>query len=61
MANYLGITLGSSMGKLFRQVLKNRLNKVVEQERILKEAQGGFRKDREMVDQNFVANRIGQL
>ena len=34
---------------------------MVEQKGIVKEAQVGFRKDRQTVDQIFVASRIGQL
>ena len=53
--------MGSHFGKLFCQILKRRLTKVVEREGILGEAQGGFRKTRQTVDQLFVLNSITQL
>ena len=61
ISNYRGVTLGSHFGKLFCQILKRRLTKVVEREGILGEAQGGFRKTRQTVDQLFVLNSITQL
>ncbi len=61
IGNYRGITLGSHVGKLFCQILKTRLSRVVEGQRILSEAQGGFRKNRQTVDQLFVVNGISQL
>ena len=41
IGNYRGVTLGSHLGKLFCQILKSRLENVVEREGILGEAQGG--------------------
>ena len=61
IGNYRGVTLGSHLGKLFCQILKSRLENVVEREGILGEAQGGFRRDRQTIDQLFVLNSITQL
>ena len=61
LGNYIGVTLGSHLGKLFCQILKSRLENVVEREGILGEAQGGFRRDRQTIDQLFVLNSITQL
>ena len=60
IGNYRGVTLGSHLGKLC-QILKSRLENVVEREGILREAQGGFRRDRQTIDQLFVLNSITQL
>ena len=57
ISNYRVITLGSHVGKLFCSA---RLSEVMEQS-ILKEAQGGFRKNRRTTDKLFVVNGIGQL
>ena len=56
IGKYRGVTLGSHFGKLFCQILKRSLTKVVEREGILGEAQGGF--TRQTVDQLFVLNSI---
>ena len=61
ISNYRGVTLGSHFGKLFCQILKRRLKRVVEREGIFGEAQGGFRKTRQTIDQLFVLNSITQL
>ena len=60
ITNYREITLGSHVGKLFCSVLNARLSEVMEQS-ILKEAQGGFRKNRRTTDKIFVVNGIGKL
>ena len=59
IGNYREITLGSHVGKVFCAVLNARLAKVMESS-ILREAQGGFRKNRRTTDQIFVVNGIGQ-
>ena len=53
--------MGSHFGKLFCQILKRRLTNVVEREGIVGDAQGGFSKTRQTVDQLFVPNSITQL
>ena len=58
IGKYRGVTLGSHFGKFFCQILKRRLTTVVEREGILGEAQGGFRKTRQTVDQLFVLNSV---
>ena len=44
-SNYRGITLLSTLGKLFTRVLNNRLNEWAEKYRIYCEAQAGFRQN----------------
>jgi len=52
--NYRGITLLSIVGKVFTNVLNNRLIKWSEENRILVEEQGGFRPERGCPDQIFI-------
>ena len=45
MTNYRGITLLSTLGKLFTCILNNRLNKWAEEYNVYVKAQAGFRKN----------------
>ena len=58
VSNYKGITLLSTVGKLFTSILNNRLNKWVEEYSIYTEAQAGFRKHLSTVDNIFVLNGL---
>ena len=58
VANYRGITLLSTLGKLFTRILNNRLNKWAEEYGIYIEAQAGFRKHMSTVDNVFVLNGL---
>ncbi|MEW8548380.1 MAG: reverse transcriptase family protein, partial [Candidatus Thiodiazotropha sp.] len=57
-ANYRGITLLSTLGKLFTRILNNRLNVWAEKYRIYIEAQAGFRKNMGTVDNIFILNSL---
>ncbi len=48
------------MGKVFERVLDERIRPETK-EMVVKEAQGGFRKDRRCVDQIFVLKRVVEL
>lgn len=56
--NYRGITLLSTLGKLFTRILNNRLNNWAEKYRIYIDAQAGFRKNMSTVDNIFVLNGL---
>ncbi|MCG8047978.1 MAG: reverse transcriptase family protein, partial [Candidatus Thiodiazotropha endolucinida] len=58
VSNYRGITLLSTLGKLFTRVLNNRLNSWAEEYSIYVEAQAGFRKNMGTVDNIFVLNSL---
>ena len=58
VSNYRGITLLSTLGKLFTRILNNRLNKWAEMYNVYIEAQAGFRKHMGTVDNIFVLFRI---
>ena len=58
VSNYRGITLLSTVGKLFTRILNNRLNKWAEEYSIYIEAQAGFRKHMSTVDNIFVLNGL---
>ena len=58
VANYRGITLLSTLGKLFTRILNNRLNQWTEDYGIYIEAQAGFRKHMSTVDNVFVLNGL---
>ena len=53
VSNYRGITLLSTVGKLFARTLNNRLNYWVNQYNVYVEAQAGFRKNMGTVDNIF--------
>ena len=58
VSNYRGITLLSTLGKLFTRILNNRLNKWAEAYNVYIEAQAGFRKHMSTVDNIFVLNGL---
>lgn len=58
VSNYRGITLLSTLGKLFTRILNNRLNKWAENYNVYIEAQAGFRKNMGTVDNIFVLNGL---
>ncbi len=58
--NYRGIALSCTVGKVFERVLDERI-RTVSEERVMKEAQGGFRKGRGCADQIFVLRSVAEL
>ena len=52
--NYRGITLLSTLGKLFSRILNNRLTDWAEEYHIYVEAQAGFRKNMGTIDNIFL-------
>ena len=56
--NYRGITLLSTLGKLFTRVINNRLNEWAENYSVLIEAQAGFRIHMSTVDNIFVLHGL---
>ena len=56
--NYRGITLLSTLGKLFTWVINNRLESWAEEYGVYIEAQYGFRKRRGTVDCIFVLSQL---
>ena len=59
-SNYRGIALGSCVAKVFTRCLTRRLGEFAE-ERILTEAQGGFRGKRSCADQILVLRGVCEL
>ena len=58
LGNYRGITVNSSMYKLFTRILRRRLEEEVEERGILGEIQFGFRKGRSTCDAAFILRQI---
>ena len=58
VGNYRGITLLSTMGKLFTRTLNNRLQSWSDRYGIITEAHDGFRKKHSTVDQIFVLHSL---
>ena len=56
--NYRGITLTSSLGKLFTAILTNRLELFCELNKNLSDTQFGFRKGRSTIDAVFILNSL---
>ena len=56
--NYRGITLLSTLGKLFTKVLHNRLNSWAEIYNVYIEAQSGFRENMSTIDNIFVLHGL---
>ena len=52
--NYRAITLLSCIGKVFTSIINNRLNKYLEENKILNEMQSGFRKEYSTIDNIMV-------
>ena len=59
-ANYRGITITDNIGKLFNQILNNRLTKFLNNRKIIKKEQIGFTKGCRTTDHMFVLNTIIQ-
>ena len=59
--NYRPITIVSCFGKLFTAILNDRLQKFSEEVNLIKENQGGFRKNYSTIDNIFVLNTILSL
>ena len=59
--NYRGVTLLSTLGKLFTRLLNNRLSFWVDTYGVLIEEQYGFRSGRSTVDSIFVLNSLLNL
>ena len=58
LGNYRGITVNSSMYKLFTRILRRRLEEEVEERGILGEIQFGFRKGKNTYDAAFILRQI---
>ena len=56
--HYRGITLLSTLGKLFTRVLNNRLMFWADSHNILIDAQAGFHKGKSTVDNTFIVHNI---
>ena len=56
--NFIGITLLSTLGKLFTRILNQRLDNWAENYGIYVEAQNGFRKGRSTVDSAFILQNM---
>ena len=56
--NYRGISLLSTISKIYTSVLNNRLVKYLENMNLITEEQGGFRKGRSCIDQIFTLTSI---
>jgi len=60
VGNYRGISLLCTAYKVYAEVLRNRLEKEVEEKGMIPDGQAGFRKGRATVDNIFVLNHIMQ-
>ena len=60
-SNYRPITLISCLGKVFTQILNNRIQKYVDEEETISECQSGFRKKRSTVDNMFILHNLIEL
>ncbi len=56
--NYRGITLLSCLGKLFTSLLNERLNRFLEENKLLLENQAGFRKEHCITDHIFTLKSL---
>ena len=56
--NYRGITLTNGIGKLFCQIINQRISQFLEQNNCLVKEQGGFRKNHRTTDHIFILNRL---
>ena len=57
-SNYRGITLLSTLGKLFTRIINNRLTNWAEDYNVYVEAQAGFRKGMSTVDNVFILHGL---
>ena len=51
-------TIGTSAGKILAKILLNRLNEHLDQDGLLPESQGGFRKDRGIIEMIFTTRQL---
>lgn len=58
--NYRGIALMCTAYKIYTEILRNRLEKIVEEKDLLPESQTEFRKGRGTMDNIFILNHIVQ-
>ena len=59
--NYRPITLISCLGKVFTQILNNRIQKYADEKDIINECQSGFRKKRSTADNMFILHNLIEL
>ena len=59
--NYRGISLSSVIGKIYSRLIEHELSTHVENNEILGEIQGGFRKDRRTIDQIFILKNLAAI
>ena len=59
-ANYRGISLSSNLCKLFNSILVARISKYLEENKLIRLEQGGFRKDNRTSDHIFVLQTVIQ-
>lgn len=57
-SNYRGITINSCLGKLFTKILNNRLSKFLTDNKIIKDEQIGFTKNKRTTDHMFVLKTL---
>ena len=58
MSNYHGITLLSSMGKIFTSIICSRLTEWAEERSLVPDSQFGFRQNRRATDCIFILNAL---
>lgn len=58
VGNYRGISLLYTAYKVYVEILKSRLEEVVEMKKLIPESQSGFRKGRSAIDNIFALNHI---
>ena len=61
LKSFRGLSLGSNIGKLYERVLRSRIDKYVEENKILGEMQGAYRKNRSLLEQNFIMNQLLEI
>ena len=60
VGNYRGISLLCSAYKIYAEIIRRRLEKIVEQKGLLPESQAGFRKGRSTLDNIFILDHLAQ-
>lgn len=60
VGNYRGISLLSTWYKIYTEILRSRLEKEIEEKKLIPESQGGFRKARGVMDNVYVLNHLVQ-